>query len=403
VNVIFVIPYFYPAWQYGGQPRSAYELARALVSRGHTVKVLTTDSGGTQRLAPSDTGRDGHQTIEGVDIIYYRNFSNTLAYRHRIFWPPAMFREIDQEMRGGDLVHIHELRSTLSISAYGAVKRLGIPFVLSAHGGLRRLGRMKLKVVYDSLWGRRILKDAAAIIAISPVEERDALTMLADRARLRRLPNAISVSEYALLPQRGEFRRRWRIPACNVVLFLGRLHWIKGADILLTAFSKVASVFNDVHLVLAGPDEGQGRELHRLATQFRIQDRVTFTGHLDNNAKLEAFMDAAIVAVPSRSEVFAISAVEALMCSRPVLMSSACGLFPLPEPEHGVVVFHTEDVDDLAKKLSMMLSDTVFERHAASGKAFVVSEFGSGKIAQQAEDIYSDVLQFADAASHARV
>ena len=39
-----VIPYFYPAMQYGGQPRSAFELAHALVKRGHRVKVLTTDS-----------------------------------------------------------------------------------------------------------------------------------------------------------------------------------------------------------------------------------------------------------------------------------------------------------------------------------------------------------------------
>src|SRR6516164_6902161 len=74
LRITFVIPHFYPALEYGGQPRAAYELARALVKIGHHVKVLTTDSGGKSRLAKS-----GRQNVDGIEVVYYRNLSNRLA------------------------------------------------------------------------------------------------------------------------------------------------------------------------------------------------------------------------------------------------------------------------------------------------------------------------------------
>ena len=92
MRLVFVIPYFYPAWQYGGQPRSCYELARILVQRGHRVNVLTTDSAGASRLKrpPAQPGRG--VMIDGIEVFYYRNLSNHLAYRHRFFWPVEFFR-----------------------------------------------------------------------------------------------------------------------------------------------------------------------------------------------------------------------------------------------------------------------------------------------------------------------
>jgi glycosyltransferase involved in cell wall biosynthesis len=68
----------------------------------------------------------------------------------------------------------------------------------------------------------------------------------------------------------------------------------------------------------------------------------------------------------------------------------------LPQPEHGALVFHAEDVDDLAAKLSAILSDPSSEERAAAGKTFAAREFGSEKIAKQAEEIYMDVLRHAN-------
>ena len=392
LRVTFVIPYFYPAWQYGGQPRSAYELARALVKRGHRIKVLTTDSAGEARLSVSQIG-NGHCVVDGIEVIYYRNVSNGLAFRQRLFWPAKLFREIDRELEGADLLHIHELRSTLSIPAYRAARRLRVPYILSTHGGLRHLGKRWMKTLFDAGWGKSILRNAAAIIAISPVEEDDARSFSVDRSRLRRLPNMLAIRDYAELPQKGLFRSKWNIGPSRIILFVGRLHWIKGVDVLIRAFGLSGLSQQATHLAIAGNDDGHESELRRLASELDLDKAITFTGFLDHKAKLEAFEDAEVSVTPSRSEVFAISAIESLLCECPVILSDACGLAPMPGAELGVRSFKSESVEDLAKTLSSALADSTFRKAAVAGREFVISEFGDEKIAERAESIYREILK----------
>jgi glycosyltransferase involved in cell wall biosynthesis len=391
MRIVFVIPYFCDAWAYGGQPRSAYEMARGLVARGHVVEVLTTDSGGDFRLnVPSDGFT---RVVEGVTVRYYRNLSNALAFRQRVFLPLAFFRDVARQIKGADVVHIHELRSPLSVSAASAAVRQSIPFVLSPHGGLRHLGRGALKTVFDSLWGHRILRTAAAVSAVSPVEEQDALNMNVPAERIFRVPNSVPAISPETLPAAGEFRQRYKIPAGRLILFLGRLHFVKGADLLLEAFAAMnrETGESDVHLVLAGPDDGQGPQLRQMVERLNVSGRVTFTGYLGQTQKLSAFIDSSVVVVPSRSEVFAITAVEALMCARPVLLSSACGLHPMPGQEEGVHSFNVEAPDDLKMQLKNCLQTAGLFEQAKLGRAFVSREFSTDATASRLEKVYQAV------------
>jgi len=391
VKITFVIPYFYPAWQYGGQPRSAFELARSLVARGHSVRVLTTDSGGANRLEHS--GRNEMRDIEGIEVLYYSNLSNSLAYRHRLFWPPEFFRRVHEQLLHTDILHIHELRSPISASAYRAAVSANVPYVISPHGGLRHLGKKIVKAAFDALWGKRILGRAGALIAVSPVEENDARAFGVETHRIRRLPNAINVGEYQHLPPRDAFRSRRQIRSSKIVLFLGRLHRIKGPDLLLEAFRKVLDTFADIHLVIAGPDDGEESRLRRFVHAMRMEAAVTFTGFLDEAEKREALGGSDVTVLPSRSEVFALSAIESLLCGTPVIMSSVCGMDPLPEPERGLVTFVTENVNDLASKVLMMAGPAPFRHNVAAGREFVCHEFSAGTIAAKAESIYEEVLR----------
>src|SRR5262245_44186029 len=106
LKIGFIIPYFYPAWQYGGQPRSAFDLARGLIRRGHRVKVLITDSGGNARLGDEIVGNDLRQSVEGIEVLYYRNVSNRLAYRQRLFLPQGLMSSIRSEFHDWDIIHI---------------------------------------------------------------------------------------------------------------------------------------------------------------------------------------------------------------------------------------------------------------------------------------------------------
>jgi len=386
MRIVFVIPYFYDAWAYGGQPRSAYEMAKALVVRGHTVEVLTTDSGGTHRLKIPEKGLPG--VIDGITVYYYPNISNALAFNQRIFLPFAFFRDVARRIRGADVVHIHELRSFLSVSAASACVRESVPFALSPHGGLRHLGRHGLKTVFDIAWGNRILRSAAMVIAISPIEVRDARAMDVPETRIAEVPNSVPLSTFQHLPDAGSFKRKQGFPEGRMLFFLGRLHPVKGADLLLDAFARMCQKTGDgeTHLVIAGPDDGQGTQLRQMAERHR--GRVTFTGYLDQTAKVQALVDSRLVVVPSRSEVFAITAVEALMCSRPVLLSSSCGLHPMPGEQHGVRTFKSESVEDLSLQLDRAINDQELFNAASRGRDFVMTEFSADVQAHRLETVY---------------
>ena len=391
VKITFVIPYFYPALQYGGTPRSAFELARGLVQRGHSVQVLTTDSGGKTRLG--ETAHNHSRSVEGIQVHYYPNISNSLAYHHRLFWSPEFFRQIQERLTEADVLHMHELRSATSIFACRAALRSRVPYVISPHGGLRRLGKRLPKLVFDVLWGKRILTKAEALIALSPVEEHDAQAFGVQTHRIQRLPNAVNIQEYRDLPPREGFRSRWQIGSSKIVLFLGRLHWIKGADVLVRAFQKAHARQPDIHLVIAGPDDGQEPHLRRLVHAMRIKEAVTFTGFLNETEKREALTGSDVVVLPSRSEAFALSAIESLLCGTPVIMSSACGLYPSPGPEQGVIPFESENVDELSHKIFMMAGPEPFRHNVAAARNFVLQEFSADAIAAKAESIYEAILQ----------
>ncbi len=388
LNVTFVVPYFYPAWQYGGQPRSAYELARGLVLNGHHVRVLTTDSGGDRRLDVKLYDRPG-----GIEVMYYRNISNRLAFRQRVFIPPRFYRQVSGEVAGCDLLHIHELRSTLTVPAYNAARKLSKPFVVSPHGGLQHLGKAALKSVFDGLWGRRVLRDASALAAVSPTEQRDALSFGVKSDRIALLPNAIDTDPYSVLPEPGAFRKRLRLDADDrFILFLGRLNWVKGADLLLRAFAKPAGDRRNIKLLVAGNDDGQESELRRLASNLNLASSVVFTGFLDQESKLEALVDSEVLVIPSRSEVFAITALEGLLCGTPVLISSVCGLYPLPGSDCGVHQFLVGDVDALSSKLEYLLGKDPPRFSKEAALRYVQREFSPAAIAACAEQIYRKVL-----------
>src|SRR5207249_5368209 len=177
-----------------------YDMARALAKRGHELTILTTDSEGERRIPAETVSKINRDGLDGVHVHFYRNLSNRLAYRQRLFLPTRFFGEVRAELAKCDVVHIHDLRSFLSVAAHKASKSLCIPYVLSPHGGLLRLGKKSVKLVFDALWGKAILRDCAALCAISPLEERDAKALGVESLRIHPFPPAIDAQQFRNIP-----------------------------------------------------------------------------------------------------------------------------------------------------------------------------------------------------------
>jgi glycosyltransferase involved in cell wall biosynthesis len=361
IKIAVVTPYFYPDWEYGGTPRAAFELARALAARGHEIRVLTTGK-------RSDT-----KTVDGIQVRYCPNLSNDLAHRHRLFLPLGFRKQLRQLLSDCDVLHIHEFRSTLTVPAVNAARKAGLPYVISPHGGLQHLGKASAKSVFDLVWGQSILNQAAGILVLSEKEKTDALSFGIEESRIRRLPNVIDAAAYTSLPGRTSHRK--------TILFLGRLNRIKGIDVLLEAFKGI----DGVQLVLAGPNDGG-------AANIPSSPDILKTGFLDHPAKLQAIVDSDIVVLPSRSEASPVVLYESLLCSRPVVVSSTCEL-PMSRPEdYGILQFQSLNAADLREKLLFALSNGHLSNNAAVGREFVQREFSPRVVAEHAERIYEEAI-----------
>lgn len=356
-----ITPYFYPAWEYGGTPRAAFELARALAARGHELRVLTTGS------------KAEAKTVHGIRILYYRNLSSGLAFKHRLFLPLGFRAGLRQELRGCDVLHIHEFRSTLTVPAVRIARRMSIPYVLSPHGGLQHLGKSGAKTIFDLIWGRSILENAAAIPVLTEKEKHEAVQFGAGESGIHRLPNIIDAAAYTDLPA--------RTTSGKTILFLGRLNRIKGIDVLLKAFEGL----QDVQLVLAGPDDGEGAHIPS-------DSNILKPGFLDHDAKLQALVNSDVVVLPSRSEASPAVLYEALLCLRPAIVSAGCEL-PMTDPEtYGVLQFKSMEAGELQKKLLFALTNRHLSDNAAAGRDFVLKNFSPEVVAEQAERIYEEAI-----------
>jgi glycosyltransferase involved in cell wall biosynthesis len=392
VRIAFVIPYFYPALGYGGTPRLAYDAAQALRRRGHDVTVLTTDAGGEDRVSNEVIKGFQANGTNGLHVYFYKNLSNSLAYRHRIFVPPHFFADVRRRLSESEIVHIHDLRSFLSVASHRAARALGIPYVLSPHAGLPHLGKKSAKVIFDFLWGKSILRNSAAVCAVSPLEQRDATMFGIEQKRIYSLPPALDADLYRHLPERGSFSSRWNSQERKIVLFLGRLHWIKGADILIDAFSMMTNQSN-THLVIGGPDDGAEQQLRSLVAARGLQDKVTFTGFLDDKQKLAALVDSNAVVISSRREGFPLTLLESLAATTPVILTSACDIGDWIAGQPGVAVFRSEDPQDLARKLQAALDSPPDRRLMIQTRDFVLSEFSADALAAKAEALYESLLR----------
>jgi glycosyltransferase involved in cell wall biosynthesis len=395
MNLLHVIPYYAPAWAYGGVVRATTDLTRALAAAGHTVIVLTTDTRSpSERIAAPD------EVIDGVHVYRARNRSNTLRGRLNLSTPvgfEAAARDLIQRY-AIQIVHAHEVRTVENWRLAPVINRLGLPLVVSPHGTLPYdTGRGSVKRLWDRLFARRLLPRFDRVIALTSHEADEARALwsawdvpLPDE-RISIVPNGIHVEDFAHLPDPAPFRTRWKLGAGPVVLFLGRLHERKGLQFLIPAFADAAQSVPGARLLIVGPDEGKRAALDAQVAQLNLGERVIFTGLLTGDDKLAALAAADLFALPAVGEGFSMAVLEAMACGLPVLLTPGCNFPEVVAAGAGLVV--EREVPALREALHALLTDG--ERRASMGRSareLVHARYTWPQVVTQLEDVYRAVI-----------
>ena len=371
-------------------------IAKALVKRGHQVTVLTADldraietqdrNARTGDTAGIKSRRGWESREDGIEAVYLQTLHNYRATTLN----PQILSFCSRRLSGYDVVHIYGLYDLFGVTVSRFCHRRQIPYVLEPLGMFGPKVRSQLKKrLYGKLVGETLFANAALVIATSENERSELMAggINAERIMLRR--NGIDLDEFQSLPKRGAFRNEHNLaPEAQVILFLGRISFIKGLDLLVRAFAKLARSHPQARLIIAGPDDADGctEVISKLVSEFALSDHVILSEPVYGQERLQAFADADVVVLPSRYESFGNVAAESVACGTPVLVTDRCGIAPLIDGSAGLVV--PCSVEGLAEGMKRMLEDKRLLLELREGCANVASSLSWDEPIATMESLY---------------
>jgi glycosyltransferase involved in cell wall biosynthesis len=339
-------------------------MACAQADLGHEVTVCTTNldyPNGVLRSA-------GCATIchDRVKVFYF-----SVQFR-----PLTISAQLKSFMKNNiatfDIIHIHGLyRFPPTYAAYQARKQK-IPYVITPHGALdpylytKSSRNLLLKRLYERWFDLPNLHGAGAI-HYTAEDERKRAAFLGLRAPSFVVPNGVDWGRYAQLPARGAFRASQGLGDAPLVLFLGRLHPKKGLDLLIPAFETIRRQVSGAQLAIVGPENDSfGQQVRAWVGERGLTDSVHFVGHLDGADVIQAYVDADVFVLPSYTENFGMTVVEAMACAVPVVISDQVNIHAEVAQSGAGLVTHC-DVSEVAEAVLGLLADP--ERRAVMGSA----------------------------------
>lgn len=383
MKILHVIPFITP--RRGGSVTAASLISKELSRRGHDVTIATTDF---------ELDSDFVNTLQehGVHVEVFSYAINIGLF----LYSPSIKKWFRTNSKRFDLIHLHNYRTYQNIPVARHTYKTGIPYVLQSHGSIPAISEKTwLKTLYDVIWGRSILNRACRVVAVSEIEKRQCFSAGIPDERIEVVPNGVDIERFTSLPPRGQFRKRIGIDqSTRVVLYLGRVHRIKGLGFLVKSFAYLMELDPDIDLllVIAGPDDGYLRELTTLTNTLGLSSRVRFIEETANIAEL--YRDADLFVSPSEYEIFGLTPYEALLCGTPALVSKSCGCSSfLDETGYGYSVRYG-DIEELGSTMREIIKNPdQYKRLAELAAKHIITHMTWGKATSRMEGIYEDCVR----------
>ena len=365
----------------GGMSVYIRELARELGRRGHTVDVYTRVHDPNDPLV-IDLG-------EGARLIHLLAGEQEKIHKLAVYsYLPDFACHLENFRKNNDL-HYDLVFSHYWLSGWvGRYLQLWwqVPHVIMFH----TLGAVKnaigigedapeLRIVTE----RDSVQNCQRVIVATEREKAELIRYYgASPDRVSVVPCGVNLETFRPV-DREAARQKLGLSDDKIILFVGRIDPLKGADRLLRALPWLGNT-SSLKLVIIGGDEYSRNEvekLRKLAAGLGIADRVTFQGIVKQD-RLPYFYSAAdVCVVPSYYESFGLVALESLACGTPVVASDVGDLRNIIRPgETGYVVSENTPAA-LADRIARLLSRPPRDTDAALAIRESVKSFGWASIA----------------------
>jgi glycosyltransferase involved in cell wall biosynthesis len=382
MRILHVVPTYFPAVRHGGPIFAVHGLCRALAARGHELQVFTTNRDGPG-ITPTPIATPVN--LDGVQIRYF-----PIPLLRRLYWAPALGRALRHEIRKLDIVHLHTVFLWPTWAAARAARNTAVPYVLSPRGSLVKDLIARRSWLAKSAWihliERSNVEKAAALHLTSELERTELECFGWQLPRLAVIPNAIDEP----ISANGNIASDVEAITSEqpLVLFLGRLSWKKGLDRLLRAFAHTQSAI----LAVVGPDdENFAPKLVKLAAGLRIGDRVRILPRtVIGSEKERLFAAARIFVLPSYSENFGNTVLEAMRRGVPVIVTPEVGAAEIVRTSGAGLVVAGEP-EPLSSAIRLLIADLSLAQSMGDAGKRHAARFTWDHVAMQMEDLYKSL------------
>ena len=372
----------------GGVTQEVHDFSKELVNKGHEVDIYCSNT-----LDLKHKTAKKHALIDGINVHYF----NYIAHFYTFFVTPSLIPAVKKNLSNFDIVHIHDFRTFEAAAISHYARQMGVPYVLQTNGGVLRMGNMLTKVgkmLFDLASGNNMLAGAQKVIAGCETEVSEYKIMGVTQDKITIIPPAYDVQEFVTLPPRGQFRQRYNITTEHIILFLGRIHKIKGIDFLVKSFNELAGKRDDVLLVIVGPDDGFKSTLLKLTNELGLRNKVLFTGALHGSDKLSALVDATMLVQTSLYERGPGSPFEAVLCGTPIIVTRDTGAGEIAEKADAGILVNYGNIEELTIAMNnIIVNHSVAATRTLKARDYIIANYSFEKLTAKYINLYRSIIE----------
>ncbi len=318
--------------------------------------------------------------VEGVKVSRMANFGQIFSTS---FCPtmPFWLNKFDS-----DIIHIH-LPNPMAHLSYIIARPKG-KLIVMWHSDIIR-HKFFLKLYRSHLI--KLLKNAKAIIATSPIYINHSSFLNKFKDKIAVIPLGIDTSRFALtqkiLKMVSNIRKNF---GNRILLFVGRLVYYKGLEYLIESMDEI-----EANLLIIGKGKLE-KKLKKFTQRSLDKNKIYFLGNVSHEEIISYFHACDIFVLPSieRSEAFGIVQLEAMACGKPVISTSLTTGVPWVN-QNGItgIVVPPRNPNALAEAINMLIEDPKMrEKYGRNGKERVKKEFNKALVAKRVLKLYKEIL-----------
>lgn len=382
----------FPPYHQGGLGTACYGLAKSLSDKGAKITFVLPKSNDNSNsfvniLSPNikindvDSLLTAYLTSEEYQEIL-KNNSQPNLYGKTLFKEVERFTDSAGEYAKvpHEVIHAHDWMTFKA--GIKAKKKSKKPLVVHVHATeFDRTGGNNINqhVYRIEKYG---MKQADKIIAVSNYTKN----MIIKHYGIN--PNKITVVHNGVIDEE-EIKEEIKKPFDNIVLFLGRITLQKGPDYFLEAAKKVLDFIPNTKFIIAGSGDMEKKIIQR-TVELGISEHVLFTGFLRGKDIERAYKMADVYVMPSVSEPFGITALEAIKNNVPVIISKQSGV---SEVINHCLKVDFWDIKELANNIVSILKHKELKQTLKINSMKEVNEVNWDRAAEKIQVVYNELTQ----------